>query len=99
MAKKKRKADDEKPKKKKARAVEVEDEDEADDADDGDDFVEPRKPSRNDAYTGMLLIGLVCLLTATVLLMLDANDMTAAPLANPTVTVPALATPPAAPAL
>ena len=99
MAKKNRKADDEKPKKKKARAVEVEDEDEADDADDGDDFVEPRKPSRNDAYTGMLLIGLVCLIAATVLLVLDSNDMTAAPLANPTVTVPALATPPAAPAL
>ena len=101
MAKKKRKADDEKTKKKKARAAEVEDEDEADAEveDDGDDFVELRKPSRNDAYTGMLLISLVCLLAATVLLMLDANDMTAAPLANPTVTVPALAAPAAAPAL
>lgn len=99
MAKKNRKADDEKPKKKKARAAEVEDEDEDDEGDDGDDFVELRKPSRNDAYTGMLLISLVCLLAATVLLMLDASDMTAAPLANPTVNVPALATPAAAPAL
>ena len=97
MAKKKRKADDEKPKK-KARAAEVEDEDEDDDGDDGDDFVELRKPSRNDAYTGMLLISLVCLLAATVLLWLDASDMTAAQLANPTVNVPALAAP-AAPAL
>ena len=96
MAKKKQKAAGEKPKK-KVRAVEIDDED--DDFDDGDDFVELRKPSRNDAYTGMLLISLVCLLAATVLLMLDANDMTAAPLANPSVTVPALATPPAAPAL
>lgn len=99
MAKKKRNADDEKPKKKKSRAAEIEDEDDAEVEDDGDDFVELRKPSRNDAYTGMLLISLVCLLAATVLLMLDANDMTAAPLANPTVTVPALAAPAAAPAL
>lgn len=98
MAKKKQKAGGEKPKK-KVRAVELDDEDDDVEADDGDDFIVPRKPSRNDAYTGMLLIGLVCLIAATVLLVLDSNDMTAAPLANPTVTVPALATPPAAPAL
>jgi hypothetical protein len=97
MAKKKQKAAGEKPKK-KVRAVELDEDDDVD-ADDGDDFVAPRKPSRNDAYTGMLLIGLVCLIAATVLLVLDSSDMTAAPLANPTVTVPALATPPAAPAL
>ena len=98
MAKKNQKAAGEKPKK-KARAVELDDEDDDFDDGDGDDFVAPRKPSRNDAYTGMLLIGLVCLIGATVLLLLDSNDMTAAPLANPSVTVPALATPPAAPAL
>ena len=97
MAKKKRKADDEKPKK-KARAVEPDEDDDGDDQGD-DDFAAPRPPSRNDAYTGMLLISLVCLVAATVLLMLDAGDMTASTLANPTVAVPALVTPPAAPAL
>ncbi len=97
MAKKKRKAD-EKPKK-KARAVEVEDEDDEGDDRGGDDFAAPRPPSRNDAYTGMLLISLLCLVAATVLLMLDAGDMTASPLANPSVAVPPLVRPPAAPAL
>ena len=98
MAKKKKKAD-EKPKK-KARVVEVEDDDFEDD-DRDDDFAPapaPRKASRNDAYTGMLLISLVCLVAATVLLLLDSNDMTASPLANPDAKVPALATPVAAPA-
>ena len=94
MAKTKRKADDVKPKK-KARAVEVEEDDEYDDDRGGDDVL-PRPPSRNDAYTGMLLISLVCLVAATVLLLLDSGDMTASPLANPTVTVPALVTPTAA---
>ena len=61
--------------------------------DDGDDLVAPRKPSGNDAYTGMLVIGLLSLIAACVFLMLDAGDMTAAPLSNPNVVVPALAGP------
>ena len=96
MAKKKKKAD-EKPKK-KARAAEL-DEDDFEDEGDAEDFAPaPRKASRNDAYTGMLLISLVCLVAATVLLLLDSNDMTASPLANPDAKVPALVTPAAAPA-
>ena len=97
MAKKKKKAD-EKPKK-KARAAELDDDDFEDEADDYDDAPAPRPASRNDAYTGMLLISLVCLIAASVLLFLDSEDMTASPLANPTATVPALVTPAAAPAL
>lgn len=98
MAKKKKKAD-EKPKK-KSRAAELDDDDFEDgaDGDDFDDAPAPRPASRNDAYTGMLLISLVCLVAASVLLMLDSDDMTASPLANPTATVPALVTPAAAPA-
>ena len=99
MAKKKKRADA-KPKT-TARADELDDDDYEDDRDGGhdDDFAPaPRKASRNDAYTGMLLISLVCLVAATVLLLLDSNDMTASPLANPDAKVPALATPVAAPA-
>ena len=99
MAKKKKKPADEKPKK-KARAAELDDDDFEDEGrDDFDDEAPaPRKASRNDAYTGMLLISLVCLVAATVFLLLDSNDMTASPLANPDAKVPALVTPAAAPA-
>ncbi len=96
MAKKKKKAD-EKPRK-KARAAELDEDDFEDDDRDEDDAPAPRKASRNDAYTGMLLISLVCLVGATVLLLLDSNEMTASPLSNPTAAVPALVTPAAAPA-
>jgi len=98
MAKTKRKSDDKKPKK-KPRAVELDDEKDDDDGGADEGFAPPRKVSRNDAYTGMLLISLVCLVAATVLLLLDSNDMTATGLQNPAVKVPALVTPPAAPAL
>ena len=99
MAKTKRKVELGKSKKPKARPVEDDEDDFEDDDQDsgGDDLAPAKPPSRNDAYTGMLLISLLCLVTATVLLLLDSGDMTASPLSNPTVTVPALAAPTAAP--
>jgi hypothetical protein len=92
MAKKKKRIEDDEKPKKKSRAVVEDDEDDEDD----DRPYTPKKPSGNDAYSGMLVIGLICLIATSVILMLDSNDMTASPLSNPTVTIPALATAPQA---
>lgn len=62
---------------------------------DEDDDDEVPKPSKNDAYTGLLGISLVALLAATVLFYLDADELASAP-AAPTLTVPGLGEPPKA---
>lgn len=80
MAKKKKKPsdDDEKPGKKKGRgrADDDEDEDEEDEVDDyaadGTDEEELARP-RNDVYVGLGLITLLALLTAAVVLYMDAD--------------------------
>lgn len=90
MARKKR--EDVKPKKKRKPVREVVEEDDEDE----DDAPPPKKPSGNNAYTGLLVISLISLIAASVLLMLDAGDMKASPLSNPTVNVPALAAQPTA---
>lgn len=80
MAKKKKKPsdDDEKPGKKKGRGLADDDEDE-DDEEEGDDYAadgtdeEELARPRNDIYVGLGLITLLALLTAAVVLYMDAD--------------------------
>ena len=97
MAKKKKPVDE--PKKKAKFKAKSRIEDDEDDADDNDDDGIVRTPKvGNDAYTGMLVISLVCLLTACVFLFLDQGEVTAQPLSAPNVTIDALGKAVAAPA-
>ena len=82
MAKKKKLADEPKKKTKfKAKARIEDDEDEG--------IVGTPKPG-NDAYTGLLVISLVCLIAACVFLFMDHGEVTAQTLTAPNVVVPAL---------
>jgi hypothetical protein len=84
--------DDDRPKKKKkkkAAPVEiVEDEDAVDEL---DEVAAPaRTGPRENAYTGLLVITFLSLVVACVLLYLDYSELNAAPVQQPSVTVPAL---------
>lgn len=85
MAKKKKPSDDdEKPGKKKGRGRADDDEDE-DDEEEVDDYLadetdeEELARPRNDIYVGLGIITLLCLLTAAVVLYLDADHYAKAP--------------------
>jgi len=98
VARKKKPVDEPKKKSKfKAKARIEDDEDDADEDDDANDGVVRVPKTGNDAYTGMLLIGLICLVAACVLLFLDTGEVTAQPLSAPNVAVPALGNAAAAP--
>jgi len=87
MAKKKKLADE--PKKKTKFKAKARIEDDEDDADDDEGIVGTPKPG-NDAYTGLLVISLVCLIAACVFLFMDHGEVTAQTLTAPNVVVPAL---------
>lgn len=84
--------DDDIPKKKKKRAPIVDDDD-----DDDDSPPAPKKPSTNDAYTGLAMLTFFGLVAACVIFYLDAEALGETAPAVPNLTVPALGGQPAAP--
>lgn len=93
MARKRRKLDDDDddddaPKARKRPALD----------DDEDDDRPARVPSRNDAYTGLLVISTLAFLGAAMLFYFDYAEATAQPLTMPNVKVPAMIVNPTPPA-
>lgn len=71
--------DEDRPKKRRAR-----------EDDDDEDEARPKKPSMNNAYTGLLGITFVALAAAAVIFYLDADELASQPVQAPSVTAPAL---------
>lgn len=78
-----------KTKRKPARSA-VEDDDEEDDDDFDDSPPPPRKKSKEDAFTGLLVISLVALIVAFVMIYLDTSELGTAAPQQPGVNLPGL---------
>ena len=90
MARKRKVDDDDDVPKKKRKAPIVDDDD-----DDDDSPQPPKKPSTNDAYTGLAILTFLGLVAACVIFYLDAEALGTTPPAAPNVTIPALGGQPA----
>jgi hypothetical protein len=91
MAKKKKKGDDdEAPKKKKKKAADVDDDDDDRDDNEDDSPAIPKKPSKNDAYTGLLILSLLAFIVSSVFFYLDHTELSVTQVPQPSLTMPSL---------